>query len=107
MASDDGISRRRLLEKGLLGVALLPLVVARTNLARGADAPLLSPSDPAAMKVKYTPDAREAKGVPPGNKCANCALYEGTYQSTQGPCQLFPDKRVMAAGWCSSWSPQM
>jgi hypothetical protein len=107
MASDHTISRRRLIGRGLLGAALLPLFVARTSPARAADTPLISPSDPAATKVKYTPDAAKAKGVPPGNTCANCALYEGTYKSTQGPCQLFPDKQVMAAGWCSAWSPQM
>ena len=107
MASDPNMSRRSLIGKGLLGAALLPLVMTRANLARGANTPLLSPSDPAATKVNYTPDAAKAKGVPPGNTCANCALYEGTYHSIQGPCQLFPDKQVMAAGWCSSWSPQM
>jgi High potential iron-sulfur protein len=109
MASNDFISRRKLLRTGLLGTVLLPLVGMHPESARAAaaEAPLLSPNDPAAEKVKYTEDASKAKGVPAGDTCANCALYEGTYNSKQGPCQIFPDKRVLAAGWCSSWAPQI
>ncbi|HEY3784667.1 MAG TPA: high-potential iron-sulfur protein [Steroidobacteraceae bacterium] len=106
MPSEALISRRRLLRKGLLGASLLPLIMTGADVARSAQ-PLLNPDDAAAKKVKYTEDAASAKGVPPDNKCANCALYEGPYGSAQGPCQLFPDKRVVAAGWCSAWSPQM
>jgi len=106
VASDSCLSRRSLLGKGLLA-ALLPLVLARSDPARAKDAALLSPSDPAAQKLKYTEEAAKTKGVPPGNSCANCALYQGSYSSKQGPCQLFPGKQVRASGWCSSWTAQM
>ena len=56
--------------------------------------------------MQYTEDAKSAKGAQ-GNSCANCALYQGASGTTQGPCQLFPGKDVKAAGWCSSWAPQM
>jgi hypothetical protein len=90
----------------LLGATLAPLALARLQESRAADQPLLSPDDPAAAKVKYTEDASKEKSAK-GNKCATCSLYEGSYNSTQGPCQIFPDKQVKAAGWCTSWAPQL
>jgi hypothetical protein len=100
-------SRRELLRRVLPGLALAPLIALPLPRAFAAEAPLLSVSDPAAKAVKYTEDASKAKGVPPGNTCASCALYQGKSSSTQGPCQIFPGKQVKAAGWCSSWAPQM
>jgi hypothetical protein len=106
MATNDPRDRRHFLGKLLLGAALAPLLTARRSSA-AADLPLLSPDDPAAKKVKYTETATSEKTAPKESTCANCALYEGTYQSSQGPCQLFPGKHVKAAGWCSSWAPQL
>lgn len=112
MTSGNNQSRRRFVGKLILGAALAPLATVRLpagDAAEGhmADLPLLSTEDPAAKKVKYTEDATQEKSATKGNNCANCALYEGTYQSAQGPCQLFPGKHVKAAGWCSSWTPQL
>jgi len=107
MAAQENPSRRRFVRKLLLGAALGPVALARLTTSRAADLPLLSPDDPAASKVKYIEDASSQKSATKGNTCATCALYEGTYGSTQGPCQLFPGKHVKAAGWCSSWAPQI
>jgi hypothetical protein len=107
MAAQEDSSRRRFIRKLLLGATFAPLAMARLTTSRAADLPLLSPDDPAAKKVKYTEVASSDKGATKGNNCATCALYEGTYGSTQGPCQLFPGKHVKAAGWCSSWAPQI
>src|SRR6201999_880653 len=96
MASDDNQSRRQFLGKLVLGTALAPLACSRLALGATADLPLLSPEDPAAKKVKYTEDATKEKSAVKDNNCGNCALYEGTYQSAQGPCQLFPGKHVKA-----------
>jgi hypothetical protein len=106
MTSEQNPSRRKFVRKLALGAALAPVALARLTASQAADQPLLSPDDPAAVKVKYTEDAAQAK-TPKGNKCSTCALYEGTYNSTQGPCQIFPDKLVKAAGWCSAWAPQL
>jgi hypothetical protein len=106
MTSEQNSSRRIFIRKLALGAALTPLAWARVERARAADQPLLRPDDPAATKVKYTEDASQEKSAK-DHKCATCGLYEGPYNSTQGPCQIFPDKLVKAAGWCSSWSPQM
>ena len=106
MTSEQDPSRRKFVRQLALGAALTPFALARPTLSKAADQPLLSPDDPAAVKVKYTEDASQAK-TPKDNKCSNCALYEGTYNSTQGPCQIFPDKLVKAAGWCTAWAPQL
>ncbi len=100
-------SRRQFMTKLLLGATLAPLAMARPALSQAAAQPLLSPEDPGAQKVKYTEDATKEKSAAKDNRCGNCALYEGSYNSTQGPCQLFPGKDVKAAGWCSSWAPQL
>src|SRR5262249_31074877 len=107
MSSNDNPSRRQFVERLILGAALAPLATLRPTAGHAADLPLLSTDDPAARKVKYTEDATHEKSATKGNNCGSCALYEGTYQSTQGPCQLFPGKHVKAAGWCSSWAPQI
>jgi High potential iron-sulfur protein len=107
MGSDDDRHTRRLfVGKLVFGAALAPLALRLTR-GNAADLPLLSPEHPAAQKVKYVEDAGKAKSAVKDNNCSNCALYEGTYQSAQGPCQLFPGKHVKAAGWCSAWAPQI
>jgi High potential iron-sulfur protein len=89
----------------------VPFTVLAATRAHAADAApaaaLLDPGSAAAQAVKYVEDAARASGATPGSHCANCALYQGPDGSTQGPCQIFPGKAVKAAGWCSSWAPQM
>jgi hypothetical protein len=104
-------TRRQLLQRAALVLPLAPLAAAPLQEA-AADAaaatlPLLSSDDPQAKALKYVADAKQSKDAKPDNTCANCALYQGTYGSAQGPCQIFPGKAVKATGWCSSWSAQM
>jgi high potential iron-sulfur protein len=107
MTWDDKQSRRRFMRKVLAGAALAPLTTACLTASGAADLPLLNPDDPEAKKVRYTEDASHEKSATKGNNCGTCALYEGTYQSTRGPCQIFPSKHVKSAGWCSAWAPQI
>lgn len=106
MSEPRSPARRRLLQL-IATVPLATLVAGRGARAQGASAPLLDESSAQAKAVKYVEDARKAQGAAAGSNCANCALYQGTSASTRGPCQLFPGKEVKAAGWCSSWAPQM
>ena len=99
-------ARRRLLER--LGLIVQLAVIGAPPPARSdAAAPLLEVASPEAQAVKYVEDAVHASGATPGSSCANCALYQGAEGSKQGPCQIFPGKEVKAAGWCTSWAPQM
>lgn len=107
MARSPIPGRRRFLTRGLAAAALGTLASARPATDQAAEAPLLDPKDPTAKQVQYTENASAVKGIPAGNTCANCALFQGTYTSAAGPCQLFPGKQVKAAGWCSSWAAQM
>jgi hypothetical protein len=106
MGQKFSVPRRRLLQRLALGACVLSLgTVVRST--RAASSPLLSIDAPEAKAVKYVENAHSAQGAAAGSSCANCALYQGPDGSTQGPCQLFPGKDVKAAGWCSSWAPQL
>ena len=108
MPDPRSISRRRLLQRLALGVPLAALAAARpARAAAAAPAPLLDAGSPEAKALKYVEDASQASGAAAGNRCANCALYQGAEGSARGACQIFPGKEVKAAGWCSSWAPQM
>jgi hypothetical protein len=99
---NEPLSRRQLLERLALGVALAgALPTARP------DAPLLAVDAPEAKALKYVENATQAKGATPGASCANCGLYQGKDGSASGLCQLIPGKLVKAAGWCTGWVPQM
>ena len=98
------MTRRRLLRVTAISAAAVPLAALVTPTAEGADAPLIAPTDPAAAAVQYVEDAAQAKAAQAGSKCANCALYEGGPDSTQGACSVFQGKQVRAAGWCNAWS---
>jgi hypothetical protein len=108
MNPETSLSRRYLLQRLMLGVSLSPVAAGGLRAALAAtSAPLLAVDAPEAKAVNYVENARDAKGAKPGNNCANCGLYQGADGSAQGPCSLFPGKEVKAAGWCSSWAPQL
>ena len=107
MSRSSFLSRRVLLRRLALGASLTPLFSGGLRAALASPAPLLQVDAPEAKAVKYVENAGNAHGATPGSSCANCGLYQGRSGSTQGPCQLFPGKDVKAAGWCSSWTPQM
>jgi hypothetical protein len=106
MRSITDESRRRLLKKMSLGVALIPIAVLPLGSALAADKPLITEEDPAAKALKYVSDAGKASGAKTGSKCGNCTNYQGAAGSAQGACLLFPGKAVAAAGWCSAWAPK-
>jgi High potential iron-sulfur protein len=96
-------SRRRLLKSIVLAATVGSVAAAEL---RAADAPLIAEDDPEAKAVKYVEDAAKAKEAA-GNRCDTCSLYQGHDGSAEGSCQIFKGKRVKAAGWCTSWAPQM
>jgi High potential iron-sulfur protein len=97
-------SRRRLLKRVALGVALMPVAAMPLRVAVAADFPLVAADDATAKALKYVDDASKAPDAKAGSKCANCSLYQGAAGSAQGGCLLFPGKAVKASGWCSSWT---
>jgi High potential iron-sulfur protein len=107
MTQGKMLTRRGVLKRLALGAALAPVAAARSFAADVAPAALLASDAPEAKAVNYVENAAQAKNRVPDSSCANCGLYQGASGSAQGPCQLFPGKAVKAAGWCSSWAPQM
>ena len=98
-------SRRHLLKRMSLAMALAPIAGTALRAAWAADLPLVTQDDPTAKALKYVPDVSRASGAKPGSKCGNCKLYQGAAGSAQGACLLFPGKDVKTSGWCSSWTP--
>jgi hypothetical protein len=104
--TDEKVSRRRLLQTALAGIAAVP---AATLIARSAQAAEpLSESDPAAKSLAYVGDASKVdpKTNPTykaGQTCANCMQYTGKAGAAAGPCNIFPNKTVKATGWCKVW----
>ena len=108
MKPEISLSRRQLLQRLTLGVALGPVAASALRTALAAtSAALLAVDSPEAKAVHYVENASSAREAKPGSNCANCGLYQGANGSTQGPCSLFAGKQVKAAGWCSSWAPQL
>lgn len=104
--TDEKISRRRLLQGALAGIAAVP---AATLISRSAEAAEpLAESDPTAKSLGYVTDAKKVDpktnpNYKPGQTCANCLQYTGKDGAAEGPCNIFPGKTVKAAGWCKVW----
>lgn len=96
-------SRRRFLRLAAGTTAAMAVAGALPRIARGADLPHVSPSDPTAKALGYVENAGATKDPKhkAGDTCANCQFYSGG-ASGFGPCQLFPGKSVSAKGWCVS-----
>ncbi|MDN5923859.1 MAG: high-potential iron-sulfur protein [Xanthomonadales bacterium] len=106
---DETTEPRRRFLKLAAGTAAAAFVAGSLpKLARAADLPHLTLSDPTAQALKYTEDA--SKVTDPkhkkGDDCANCMFYQGKAGATYGPCQLFPGKSVHSKGWCISHTPK-
>ncbi|MGN6740509.1 high-potential iron-sulfur protein [Dyella sp.] len=96
-------SRRRFLKIAAGTAAAAVVVGTLPRLARAADLPHVSESDPTARALGYVEDASTTKDPKhkAGDTCANCQFYSGG-ATGYGPCQLFPGKSVAAKGWCVS-----
>jgi len=102
---DEKLSRRRLLQGALAGIAAVP---AASLFARDATAETLSESDATAKSLGYVADAKKVNAAAnpnykPGQNCANCMQYTGKAGAAAGPCNIFPGKDVAAQGWCKVW----
>jgi len=102
---DDTLSRRRLLQTAIAGLAAVP---AASLLARRAEAEMLSETDATAKSLGYVADAKrvDPKANPnfkPGQHCGNCMQFTGKADAAAGPCNIFPGKDVATAGWCKVW----
>lgn len=96
--------RRGLLQAGgaLAALAALPVHPAM---------PVLRETEPDAVALEYTPDARvlDPAAQPlyvPGSRCAGCYFFQGRRSSDVAPCTIFAGWRVSPDGWCREFKPR-
>lgn len=101
-------SRRRLLARVAVGVAVIPL--ARLAVAAPDAPPHLSPDDLVAKQLHYTSDAskldpKTESSYVAGSHCGSCALFHGS-KAVGGwaPCDVFTKNAVNQNGWCLSYT---
>jgi hypothetical protein len=71
-----------------------------------AGSELVDINDGTAKAVSYIEDATKSPKAA-GNTCANCALFvksEKKNGKEAGTCAIFPNKFVLAKGYCNSWA---
>lgn len=98
----DRFDRRRVLKLAALGTGAL--MTARVPSVFAED-DRLDPEAQQAKALNYVHDASEAADHPnfkEGSNCANCQLWTGG-DAEWGGCDIFPNKKVAAAGWCTAW----
>ena len=66
---------------------------------------MVNEKDPQAAALAYAADATKVKNpkYAAGQKCSNCALYQGKADAKAAGCPLFAGKQVAGKGWCSAW----
>jgi hypothetical protein len=109
MSKENDIESRRHFLKIAAGTTAAAVVMGGLpRLARAADLPPVSPTDPTAKALDYVEDATKSTNpkYKAGDVCHNCQFYTATNTTGRGPCQLFPGKSVNAKGWCVSHTPK-
>lgn len=107
MSHPVSAGRRRFLSRIALGAAALPLL--RLAPAQAADLPHLSPDDPTAKALSYTPDASKIDPTKvttfkAGSHCGGCALFTAPASGDWGACGAFSGKAVNKNGWCQAYA---
>jgi hypothetical protein len=105
-ASRTDPARRRFIRLLAAGAVTAPVAgLACAGQARAAELPKLDPESERARQLSYTHDAASTKNPAreSGASCANCTHFRGDAGTTWAPCNIFPEHRVNAEGWCTSW----
>ncbi len=94
------VSRRDLLK--LCGAITVSGLAANRAFADGHNK--VPVDDPQAVQLGYVEDATTSSHdkYADGKSCANCLLYAGKEGKDFGPCPIFANREVAAAGWCSA-----
>lgn len=98
--------RRRFIRLALAGAAAAPVAgLFGTHPARADTLPKLDPDSERAAQLDYTHDAASSDNPArkEGAVCANCTHFKGDEGTAWAPCNIFPEHRVSADGWCASW----
>ncbi|MDZ7749110.1 MAG: high-potential iron-sulfur protein [Halofilum sp. (in: g-proteobacteria)] len=88
---------------GAIAVPLAGLIAPRET--RAATKPKLDLGSKTAQRLDYTPNAESSTNPKreQGANCANCVHFRGDPGDAWASCNIFPDHRVGAHGWCEAW----
>jgi len=98
MDTRNVLTRRSIIQAGLIAGAMLPMAALVAGRAAAAEMPDLDGADPTAKALGYV-----TKSAKPGQDCTGCAQFVGKAGDATGGCKIFPGKRVAGAGWCSAY----
>ena len=108
---DHPINTRRHFLRSLAITATAPLALAshlRGEQTPAAAAQKVPESDPVATAFGYKEDTTKVdqQKYPqhkPEQRCDNCLHYTGKAGEATGPCAIFQNRHVTAAGWCMAY----
>ncbi len=97
--------RRRFIRLAVAGAIAGPAAALLGPGAVAAGKPRLEPGSERAQPFDYTHDAESTDNPAreAGARCANCTHFHGDAASEWASCNIFPEHRVNANGWCTSW----
>ena len=103
------ISRRTLVQAGVLAATAIPVFAIFDNSARAAGLPALDPADPTAKALGFVTDTTKVDAAAnpthtPTQKCGVCAQFQGKPGDASGGCNIFAGKSVPQGGWCKVWA---
>jgi hypothetical protein len=103
------ISRRDLIQSGLIAGSFIPVLSLLANRAPAAGLPPLDPSDPTAKALGFVTDTTKVDAAAnpthkPTQKCGTCAQFQGKPGDATGGCNIFVGHSVPQGGWCKTWA---
>jgi len=103
------ISRRTVVQSGLIAGAFMPVLGLMANSATAAGLPLLDSSDPTAKALGFVTDSTKVDATAnpthkPNQKCGTCAQFQGKPGDATGGCNIFVGHSVPQGGWCKVWA---
>ncbi len=107
MSAHSNNTRRHFL-RSLAITSTIPLAMASRVVAAEAKSEKVPESDPVATAFGYKEDTTKVdqQKYPqhkPGQRCDNCLHYTAKAGDATGPCAIFQNRHVTAAGWCMVW----
>lgn len=93
----------------ILQVGLGSAAMIAAGQSQAAALPLVVETDPQPTALGYKSvaskvDKAKFPKYADGQKCANCALYQGKPGDAEGGCPLYAGKAVLAGAWCSAYN---
>ncbi|MDZ7829759.1 MAG: high-potential iron-sulfur protein [Halofilum sp. (in: g-proteobacteria)] len=98
--------RRHFIRLALTGAAIVPAVgLLGRRTAAASELPKLDISSERARQLSYGHDAEQIDNPAreAGARCANCTHFRGDADTQWATCNIFPEQRVNADGWCTSY----